>query len=82
MAVSRCICREILFADALVVARAFNCRTVAGLQRHCELGTGCGLCVPYMQRAIATGENDLPVLDASESAYWLERSGLVAEDGK
>jgi bacterioferritin-associated ferredoxin len=80
MAVSRCICHTILFADALALARRTGCGTVAALGAHCALGTGCGLCVPYMQRALATGETDLPVLGAAESAYWLDRSGLVAED--
>lgn len=79
MAVNRCICHTILFADALTLAAAHRCRTVAELQRHCALGTGCGLCIPYMQRALGTGETDLPVFDMRETAYWMERSGLIPE---
>ena len=79
MAVNRCICHTIPFSDALTLARRAGCDTVAALQAHLPLGTGCGLCVPYMQRALATGEVDLPVLGAAESEYWLERSGVVAE---
>jgi bacterioferritin-associated ferredoxin len=79
MAVNRCICRDILFVDALALARRVGCRTVAELQAHCTLGTGCGLCIPYMQRALATGETDLPVLGRAESQLWLDRSGLIPE---
>lgn len=79
MAVNRCICHMVPFADALALARRNGCATVAALQGHTPLGTGCGLCIPYMQRALATGETDLPVLGAAESAYWIELSGLVGE---
>lgn len=79
MAVSRCICHAIPFAGALALAERNGCDTVAALQAYCSLGTGCGLCVPYMQRALRTGETDLPVLGEAESAFWLERSGLITE---
>jgi len=79
MAVNRCICHKITFADALTLAAEHRCATVAELGEHCALGSGCGLCVPYMQRALRTGEVDLPVLDVAETAYWMERSGLIPE---
>jgi len=67
---------------ALGIARDHGCATVADLQGYCELGTRCGLCVPYMQRALVTGETDLPVLGAGDYEQWLRRSGLVTENGK
>ena len=79
MAVNRCICNDVLFADALALARKLGCDTVRALQSHSALGTGCGLCVPYMQRSIETGETDLPVFGERERAHWLHRSGVVAE---
>ena len=82
MAVDRCICRRVPFSYALELAQLHGCRTVAELQNHCELGTNCGLCIPYMQRALATGETDLPVLGELESEHWIGLSGLIAEDGE
>ena len=82
MAVNRCICRKIIFADALALARRNRCTTVAELQRYVDLGTGCGLCVPYMQRSLLTGEIDLPVLDDREAASLLARSGLAPAGGE
>ncbi len=82
MAVDRCICKKIPFSTALGIARHHGCATVAELQRYCELGTGCGLCVPYMQCSLVTGETDLPVLGAGDYEQWLQRSGLATEDGK
>jgi NAD(P)H-nitrite reductase large subunit len=67
----------VAFADALAVARVQGCRTVAELQLSSDLGTGCGLCIPYMQRALITGETDLPVLGEQESALLMERSGIT-----
>ncbi len=80
MAVNRCLCRKIPFAQALETAREAGCGNVAELQRYLPLGTGCGLCIPYMQRALATGETDLPVLGEAESNRWLAVSGLMPED--
>lgn len=76
MAVDRCICRSITFEHALARARALGVRSVGALQHHLPVGTGCGRCVPYMQRALATGEVDLPVLDDAEAERWMERSGV------
>jgi len=79
MAVSRCVCHNVRFTEGLELAARHGCRTVAELQRFVPLGTGCGLCIPYMQRALATGETDLPVLDEGETELWTRRSGIVAE---
>ncbi|MEO6048519.1 MAG: hypothetical protein ABIQ57_13640 [Candidatus Kapaibacterium sp.] len=79
MAVNRCLCHGVPFAAALAIAGAHGCATVAALQNFCALGTGCGLCVPYMQRSLATGETDLPVLGNREMELWTGRSGIVTE---
>lgn len=77
MAVNRCICRDVTFADALAVARVRGCHTVADLQRSLDIASGCGLCIPYVQRALITGETDLPVLGEEETASLMERSGIT-----
>ena len=59
--VDRCVCRQVLFEDLLRLHR----QTGAGfdeLQRLTTCGTGCGLCVPYIKAALATGRSRLPVM--------------------
>jgi bacterioferritin-associated ferredoxin len=82
MAVDRCICRKITFAEALAAARTLGVRTVGGLQRHVDVGTGCGRCIPYMQRSLISGEVDLPVLDERECERLMELADvrLLGED--
>jgi bacterioferritin-associated ferredoxin len=76
MAVDRCICRNITFAHGLSVARTLGVHTVGALQHHVGIGTNCGRCIPYMQRALMTGEVDLPVLGDAEMEALMERSGI------
>jgi bacterioferritin-associated ferredoxin len=83
MAVNRCICNSVLFVDALQLARQQGCQSVASLQRYSPLGTSCGLCIPYMQRALMTGEIDLPILNEREASLLLELSGVMpTEEGR
>ena len=63
--VDRCVCRQVLFADLLRLHR----QTGAGLddlRARTGCGTGCGLCVPYIRAALATGRDRLPVLPINE----------------
>ena len=76
MAVDRCICRNITFAHALEHARTLGVRTVGALQRTIPVGSSCGRCIPYMQRALITGETDLPVLGDAEAERLTECSGV------
>ena len=77
--VSRCICTELDFARAREVARRIGARTVAELQPTLPIGTGCGRCVPYVQRTIETGETAHPLLDQREVEEYSLRSGIVPE---
>jgi bacterioferritin-associated ferredoxin len=76
MAVDRCICRNITFAQALAYARALGVHSVGALQHTVPIGTACGRCIPYMQRALMTGEVDLPVLADVEAERLMECSGV------
>ena len=76
MAVNRCICTGVTFEAALAVARARSFQRVVELRSASSLGSGCGLCIPYMQRALMTGETDLPVLDEPSRLRLLELSGV------
>jgi len=83
MAVDRCICKNVPFAEALGLARQRGCTTVAQLQAHSPLGTNCGRCIPYMQLALLTGNNDLPVLEERTLQQLREAAGVATVgDGK
>jgi NAD(P)H-nitrite reductase large subunit len=65
MGVDRCVCREVLFSRLILLARERG----AGfdeLQRLTGCGTGCGMCIPYIRVALATGRGDLPVMELPE----------------
>jgi bacterioferritin-associated ferredoxin len=55
--VSRCICRNVPFADLLPRARAFDW-TLADLIRETGCGGHCGLCRPYLRQMLATGQTE------------------------
>lgn len=80
MSVTRCICFDQSFESALRTAREHACTTVAGLQEYLAISGGCGLCVPYVQRTIETGETVIPVMDEGDSAYWRGRAGEVRKE--
>lgn len=82
MVVSRCICCNQSFGVALAVARREGCATVAGLQEHLHIAKKCGLCIPFLQKVIETGEPAIPLMDADDTAYWSARSGLGEGEGK
>lgn len=82
MAVDRCICTSVRFSEALELARRHSCRSVAELQRFTPLGTGCGLCIAYMQLALESGSASLPVLPVEEMDRLRRRSGVTLEEGR
>ncbi|MCE7935952.1 MAG: hypothetical protein DYG96_15355 [Chlorobi bacterium CHB2] len=82
MAVDRCICNNVPFADALLLARQRGCTTVAQLQAFSALGTNCGRCIPYMQLALLTGRSDLPVLDDATQEELRVAAGVPISRGK
>lgn len=62
MGVDRCVCRGVPFSRLIALARERG----AGfdeLQRLTGCGTGCGMCIPYIRVALATGRAELPVMD-------------------
>ena len=63
--VDRCVCRQVLFADLLRLHRATGAR-LDELRTRTGCGTGCGLCVPYIRAALATGRERLPILSHEE----------------
>jgi bacterioferritin-associated ferredoxin len=55
--VSRCICRNVAFAELLPRARAQSWDLLA-LMQATGCGAQCGLCRPYLRRMLRTGETD------------------------
>jgi NAD(P)H-nitrite reductase large subunit len=55
VAVSMCVCRGMSFGALLPRARAGGWDMEA-LMRETGCGGGCGLCRPYLQRMLATGQ--------------------------
>ena len=55
LAIDRCICRGVPFAELLPRARAAGW-TLDALIRETGCGGQCGLCRPYLRRMLATGE--------------------------
>ena len=65
--VSRCICRNVPFAELLPRARAQNWDLLA-LMQATGCGAQCGLCRPYLQRMLRTGETVFYELLTSDTA--------------
>jgi len=55
MNIDRCICTGITFAAALTKARAEGWG-LEELKRELGVSANCGLCRPYLRRALTTGE--------------------------
>ncbi len=62
MGVDRCVCREVTFARLIALARERG-MGFDELPRMTGCGTGCGMCIPYIRVALATGRSDLPVME-------------------
>jgi len=53
--VDRCICHDVPFEEAVRVTRHEGL-SLAQLEHRLGCGTGCGLCRPYLRRALRTGQ--------------------------
>lgn len=65
MRVTRCVCRGLSFATLLADARASGL-TLDQIMDSTGCGTGCGLCLPYLLKALRTGDAEQEVLSAAE----------------
>ena len=57
MLISRCICRNVQFSELLPLARAAGW-SLPDLVRETGCGGQCGLCRPYINRMLRTGETE------------------------
>ena len=63
--VDRCVCKQVMFAE-LVRLHHETGEGFDALRERTTCGTGCGLCVPYIRVALATGRARLAVMNDQE----------------
>ena len=54
--IDRCVCHGVTFADVVKWSKATGCRSVDGAAREFRCTTSCGMCMPYIERALETGQ--------------------------
>lgn len=78
MAVNRCICHDVPFAELKRLADAGA--DFAELQKRTGCGTGCGMCADYVRVMLATGITDLPVLHPSQIRRILDEAAARRDE--
>lgn len=73
MAVDRCVCWELTFADLRRIAES-NSLDFDGLVNRTGCCTGCTTCEPYVRRMLRTGETNMQVMNAAEVRQELSES--------
>lgn len=66
MAVDRCTCKNVPFAQLKELADQRSETSLLDLANETGCGTGCGLCIPYIRLMLETGQTNLPVLTREE----------------
>lgn len=59
MAIDRCICFDVSFAQLKEYAREHGCG-LDELRARFGCGRGCALCLPYINAMLATGQTSFP----------------------
>ena len=60
--VKACICHEMSFAEMKILSEERNFDTVEDVMQATDCGTGCGLCRPYIEKMLATGETEMELI--------------------
>ena len=55
MRIDRCVCADVTFAEALQAVRDEAC-SLEQLATSRGCGASCGMCKPYLRRALRTGQ--------------------------
>ncbi|MBA2480830.1 MAG: (2Fe-2S)-binding protein [Planctomycetes bacterium] len=63
MAVTRCVCHRMTFAEIQAMVKAKGWTTVAQIGLATNCGMGCGGCRPYLQAMLDTGATCFAVRD-------------------
>lgn len=73
--IDRCVCHDVPFGEVVQWSKSTGCRSVDEAAREFKCTTSCGMCMPYVERALETGQSvfhEILPLIRSESH---ERSG-------
>ena len=54
--IERCVCHDVTFREVVEWSAATGCRNVEGVARELKCTTSCGMCLPYVERALETGQ--------------------------
>jgi bacterioferritin-associated ferredoxin len=54
--VDRCICFDKTFADMKKIIEKHGIKSIYELRKHIPFGENCGLCLPFVEQLIKTGE--------------------------
>lgn len=65
MAVDRCVCHDVSFAELKRLAQDAGA-DIDELGRRTGCGTGCGMCVPYIREMLRTGRTRFAVMPTRE----------------
>lgn len=66
MSVNRCVCFNVSFEKLKEIVEKYDCSTVEELQEHIDFGLGCGMCCPYVEKMLNTGQIEFNLLDAED----------------
>ncbi len=80
--VTRCVCLNVEFRRVIPYLREEKITSVVELQSEIDIGSGCGLCLPYLQRTIETGVTEHALLGEKERRDLIARSGCDSSDGE
>jgi NAD(P)H-nitrite reductase large subunit len=67
MAVDRCVCNDVTFSWLAHLA-AEGDATLESLTDQTSCGTGCGMCIPYIEAMLRTGMTSFRVLSPAQLA--------------
>jgi len=62
--VRACLCYPHTFAELKALAERHGWQKVEEITRAVGCGSGCGLCRPYLEKMLATGETAFAILPA------------------
>lgn len=81
MAVTRCVCHDVSFAELKRLC-AETGPDIDALAARTGCGTGCGTCIPYILLMLRTGHTDLPVLSGAQvqAIFELAKHDMAKQD--
>lgn len=54
--IDRCVCHDVTFSEIVEWSESNGCRHVDAVAREFKCTTSCGMCLPYVERALETGQ--------------------------